>query len=179
MTGSGEWSASQVVYQSGTSGYWVGGNQFSNVDTGSMFADGSARAKAFGAFRPARNWSSRSDFTSLFMVGGEGQLMNIDVELAAAGTGSYSIVTVGLAAGSGSGAWLVDVDTRTGGTGFNGVLTLAPGTYQISIQSFALFPTTSSGGDAQFSMGVGFANVPGPSAIATVALFAFLRRRRV
>jgi MYXO-CTERM domain-containing protein len=33
-------------------------------------------------------------------------------------------------------------------------------------------------GDSLYSMGVGFTAIPGPSALAAVALSAFLRRRR-
>jgi uncharacterized protein (TIGR03382 family) len=38
--------------------------------------------------------------------------------------------------------------------------------------------TSGVGSDAQYNFGVDFTNVPGPSAMAMIALSAFLRRRR-
>jgi hypothetical protein len=57
-------------------------------------------------------------------------------------------------------------------------LTLDAGDYTFKVVAVSSLTTGGVGSDAQYNFGVDFTNVPGPSAMAMIALSAFLRRRR-
>jgi hypothetical protein len=173
-TGFGDFSANRLFYQSGSPGYWNGAAQLSTylpdgaTGTGqSIYAEGSTRSEAVGSFVRSAVWTATSTFKTSFRAD-LGHLMNIFVSTNRTGSGS---VTASLKQGSAV-LWTL------GGSGNENVsLALAAGTYDLEIVASSSLDTAGNGGDALFNMGVGFL-VPGPSALAMVALSVFLRRRR-
>ena len=172
--GFSDFSANRLFYQSGANGYWNGAAQYStflpdgSTGTGqSIYAEGSVRSEAFGTFKPATTWTTRTDFKTTFQV-----LTPHDINLFVStnATGRSSVTAV-LKQGSTS-IW-----SLAGAGNENVMKSLTVGIYTLEFTAESSLDSAGVGGDALFQMGVGFA-VPGPSALCMVALSAFLRRRR-
>ena len=173
-----DWSSNSLFSQSGANGYWNGATQYSTFlpdgssGTGqSIFAQGLAKSIAYGAFKPSTVWTAASMFQSDFRVAvGNSQIADITVSIQATGLGAS--VVASLMKGSTT-VWTYSAngsDLRS--------LTLDAGDYTLKVIAASSLTTAGVGGDAQYNLGVDFTNVPGPSAMAMVALSAFLRRRR-
>ena len=179
-----EWSELALVFKSGGTGYWNSASQFSSFDpdnvgtvfanggsTSSMYAEGATRSERNGTFTPAVNWTATTSFKVSFTVGAIGEFMNIF--WSADQTGSGSVVAT-LKTGSTT-VWQSDGTIHNE----NVMKTLSAGTsYTLEVVASSTLLTNGNGGDSQYNIGVGFETVPGPSALAMIAVSAFLRRRR-
>jgi len=173
-----DWSSNSLFSQSGANGYWNGATQYSSflpdgsTGTGqSMFAQGSAKSVAYGTFKPGTTWTASSSFQSDFRVAsGNSQIADITMSIQATGAGAS--VLASLMKGS------TTVWTYSGNGDDLRSLTLDAGDYTFKVVAVSSLTTSGVGSDAQYNFGVDFTNVPGPSAMAMIALSAFLRRRR-
>jgi len=176
--GTADWSSNKLFSLSGANGYWNGAMQYSSFQPDgaaglgeAISGQGSAKSVAYGTFKPSTTWSASSSFQSDFRVAaGTPQFADITMSIQATGAGAS--VVASLMKGSTT-VWTFSSngsDLRS--------LTLDAGDYTFTVIANSSLTTGGVGSDAQFSFGVGFMNVPGPSAMAMVALSAFLRRRR-
>ena len=177
-TGTADWSSNKLFYLSGSNGYWNGATQYSTFQpdgaTGlgqSLMGQGSVKSVAYGTFKPGSTWTASSSFQSDFRVAtGNSQIADITMSIQATGAGAS--VLASLMKGSTT-VWSYSAngdDLRS--------LTLDAGDYTFKVIASSSLTTGGVGSDAQFNFGVDFTTVPGPSAMAMVALSAFLRRRR-
>ena len=174
-TGFGDWSMNRLFYQSGTPGYWNGASQYSTflpdgaTGTGqSVYAEGSVRSEVLGTVARTSTWSTESRFSMSFRAD-TAHAMDIFITSVASGTG---YVTATLTQGA------TTVWSMTSAGNENVMRNLTSGlVYTLELVASSTLATTGSGGDASYSLGVGF-TVPGPSALALISLSAFLRRRR-
>ena len=177
-TGTADWSSNKVFYLSGANGYWDGATQYSSFQpdsaTGlgqSLMGQGSAKSVAYGTFKPGTTWTASSSFQSDFRVAaGDSQMADITMSIQATGAGAS--VVASLMKGSTT-VWTYSAngdDLRS--------LTLDAGDYTFRVIASSSLTTAGVGSDAQYNFGVDFTSIPGPSAMAMVALSAFLRRRR-
>lgn len=170
-----DWSMNRLYYLAGSPGYWNGAAQYSTflpdgaTGTGqSVYAEGSVRSEVFGSVARTSAWSTESRFAMTFRAD-VAHLMNLFISTNATGTGA---VTATLMQG-GSTVWSMAALGNE-----NVTRTLSAGlVYTLEVVASSTLATTGTGGDALYNLGVGF-TVPGPSALAMVALSAFLRRRR-
>lgn len=170
-----DWSMNRLFYQSGVNGYWNGASQYSSFQPDgatargqSVYAEGAVRSEVFGTVSRSSTWSAESRFSMNFRAD-TAHLINIFVSTNATGTG---LVTASLKQG-GTTVW-----SMSGAGNENVSQNLVVGQiYTLEVVASSTLATTGTGGDAVYNLGVGFA-VPGPSAMAMVALSAFLRRRR-
>lgn len=177
-TGTADWSSNKLFYLSGSNGYWNGATQYSSFQpdsaTGlgqSLFGQGSAKSVAYGTFKPGTNWSATSSFQSDFRVAaGDSQIADITMSIQATGAGASVVASLMKGAST---VW-----TYSGNGDDLRSLTLDAGDYTFRVIASSSLSTAGVGSDAQYNFGVDFTNVPGPSAMAMVALSAFLRRRR-
>jgi hypothetical protein len=173
-----DWSSNSLFSQSGANGYWNGATQYSSflpdgsTGTGqSMFAQGSAKSVAYGTFKPGTTWTASSSFQSDFRVAsGNSQIADITMSIQATGAGSSVLASLMKGA--------TTVWTYSGNGDDLRSLTLDAGDYTFKVIANSSLTTAGVGSDAQYNFGVGFTNIPGPSAMAMIALSAFLRRRR-
>jgi hypothetical protein len=170
-----DWSANRLFYQSGVNGYWNGAAQYSSfipdgaTATGqSVYAEGSVRSEVFGSTTRASTWTANSTFKFSFRAD-TANLINIFTSTSATGSGS---VVASLKKG-GTTIW-----TLSGNGNENVEFSLTTGIYDFELVAASSLDTAGNGGDGSYTLGIGFTTVPGPSAMAMVALSAFMRRRR-
>lgn len=176
--GTADWSSNKLFYLSGTNGYWNGATQYSTFQpdsaTGlgqSLMGQGTAKSVAYGTFKPGTTWTASSSFQSDFRVAA-GDSQTADITMSIQATGAGASVVASLMKGSTT-VWTYSAngdDLRS--------LTLDAGDYTFRVIASSSLTTAGVGSDAQFNFGVDFTSIPGPSAMAMVALSAFLRRRR-
>lgn len=170
-----DWSMNRLFYQSGANGYWNGAAQYSTflpdgatANGQSVYAEGSVRSEVFGTVARTSTWSTESRFSMDFRAD-TAHLMNIFISSNASGTGLVGATLK-------QGATTVWSMSAAGNENVSRNLT-AGAVYTLEVIASSTLTTTGTGGDALYNLGVGF-TVPGPSAMAMVALSAFLRRRR-
>jgi hypothetical protein len=177
-TGTADWSSNKLFYLSGANGYWNGATQYSSFQPDSatglgqaLLGQGSAKSVAFGTFKPGTTWTASSSFQSDFRVAaGDSQIADITMSIQATGAGAS--VLASLMKGS------TTVWTYSGDGNDLRSLTLDAGDYTFKVIASSSLTSAGVGSDAQYNFGVDFTSIPGPSAMAMVALSAFLRRRR-
>ncbi|NBX24610.1 MAG: hypothetical protein EBQ99_00925 [Planctomycetes bacterium] len=177
-----DWSSTALFYKSGSTGYWNGASQYATFEPDgassfgkSFVAEGSTRSEAFGTFSPTSTWTATSTFVVNFTVAA-GDPQSIDLVFTTIERNSGYVIAHLKNLGTSTNLWTVASDS--GNVDDHQVLNLAAGNYQIRIEAQSSMDPTGLKGDTLYSMGVGFTAVPGPSALAAVAISAFLRRRR-
>lgn len=177
-TGTADWASNRLFYLSGVNGYWNGATQYSTFQpdsaTGlgqSLMGQGTAKSVAYGTFAPSATWTASSNFRSDFRVAaGDSQIADITMSIQSIGAGAS--VVASLMKGSTT-VWTYSAngdDLRS--------LTLDAGDYTFQVTANSTLTPAGVGSDAQFNFGVDFTSIPGPSAMAMIALSAFMRRRR-
>lgn len=177
-TGTADWASNKLFYLSGANGYWNGATQYSSFQPDSatalgqsLMGQGSAKSVAYGTFKPGTNWSASSIFQSDFRVAaGDSQIADITMSIQSNGAGASVMASLMKGAAT---VWTYSAngdDLRS--------LTLDAGDYTFRVIASSALTTAGVGSDAQYNFGVDFTSIPGPSAMAMVALSAFLRRRR-
>ena len=173
-----DWSSTALFYKSGSTGYWNGASQYATFEPdgpasfgNSFVAEGSTRSETFGPL-PATEWSATSTFRVAFTVASP---QTIDIVFTTRERNSGYVVAY-LKAVGGSDIWTVGADT--GDVDQHVEYDLSSGNYELQVVAHSTLSTSGAPGDTLYSMGVGFTAVPTPSAMALVAVSAFLRRRR-
>jgi len=177
-----DWSSTALFYKSGSLGYWNGASQYATFEPdgaasfgNSFVSEGSTRSEGFGAFVPTSTWTATSTFVVNFTVTA-GNPQAIDLVFTTIERGSGYVIAHLRNMGTSTNLWAVASDS--GDVDDHRNIDLAAGNYQIRIEAHSSMDATGLKGDTLYSMGVGFTAVPGPSALAAVAISAFLRRRR-
>jgi hypothetical protein len=177
-----DWSSTALFYKSGSLGYWNGASQYATFEPDgpgsfgkSFVAEGSVRSEALGTFSPTSTWTATSTFVVNFTVAA-GDPQSIDLLFTTVERNSGYVIAHLRNMGTSTNIWSVASDS--GSVDEHSIFDLAAGTYQIRIEAQSSMDPSGLKGDSLYSMGVGFTAIPGPSALAAVALSAFLRRRR-